>query len=72
MQLALLAESEQTGDTPGYTHEELGELYLLAGESEKAVPHFAAAFNELSKDPWLVENEPERIERLKTLGKVIH
>ena len=69
IQLALLEESKQASGSAGYTHEELGELYLQAGEKEKATPHFSAACEELSKDPWLVENEPERIERLKVLGK---
>jgi tetratricopeptide (TPR) repeat protein len=70
MQRELLEESEKTGEPAGYTHEELGELYLLAGDNEKAAPHFAAAYYALSKDPWLVDNEPERIERLKRLGEV--
>ena len=67
IQLALLKESEQTGEPDAYTHEELGELYLLAGETEKARPHFAAAYADLSQDPWLTENEPARIARLKEL-----
>jgi tetratricopeptide (TPR) repeat protein len=72
IQLALLDEGKQTSETPGYTHEELGELYLLSGESEKAVHHFAVAYTELSKHPRLMENEPGRIARLKKLGKAIH
>jgi tetratricopeptide (TPR) repeat protein len=68
IQLALLAESQKTNQPDGYTHEELGELYFFLGNEEKARPHFAAAYAELSQDPWLVENEAERIARLKELG----
>jgi tetratricopeptide (TPR) repeat protein len=70
MQLALLEDSQKSNEPTGYTYEELGELYLLAGDEEKARPHFAAAYAELSQDPWLVENEAKRIERLKEFGKV--
>ncbi|HNB51321.1 MAG TPA: tetratricopeptide repeat protein, partial [Anaerolineales bacterium] len=69
IQLTLLKEGEETGTPDAYTHEELGELYLLTGDAEKARPHFAAAFADLSQDPWLAENEPERIARLKELGQ---
>jgi tetratricopeptide (TPR) repeat protein len=69
MQLALLKEGEENGLPDAYTQEELGELYLLAGEADKARPHFAAAYAQLSQDPWLVENEPERVARLQELGR---
>lgn len=69
IQLTLLKEGEETGTPDAYTQEELGELYLIAGNAEKARPHFATAYAALSQDPWLVENEPERIARLKELGK---
>lgn len=68
LQLALLAESQATNEPTGYTHEELGELYRLRGDQDQARPHFAAAYAELSQDPWLAENEPERLTRLKQLG----
>ncbi|GAB4580302.1 MAG: tetratricopeptide repeat protein [Anaerolineales bacterium] len=70
IQLALLKENEETGQPDAYTHEELGELYWLAGVEEKARPHFAAAYAQLSQDPWLIENEPDRIARLKELSEV--
>lgn len=69
IQLALLKEGEETGAPDAYTHEELGELYLLAGNEETARPYFAAAYVALSQDPWLVANEPERIARLKALAE---
>ena len=70
IQLTLFKEGEETGAPDAYTQEELGELYLLAGDPEKARPHFAAAYAELSQDSWLAENEPARIARLKDLGKI--
>lgn len=69
IQLALLEEARQAGSPDGYTHEELGELLILTGQVEQARPHFAAAYATLSQDPWLVENEPERLARLQDLGE---
>lgn len=64
MQLALVAD-----DTSGYTNEELGECLLLLEQPEEARPYFAKAYAQLSQDGWLVANEPERLDRLKTLGE---
>lgn len=69
IQLALLEEARRTGAPDGYTHEELGELLLLKGQAEQARPHFTTAYEILSQDPWLVENETERLARLKKLGQ---
>ncbi|HXH61231.1 MAG TPA: tetratricopeptide repeat protein, partial [Fimbriimonadaceae bacterium] len=55
-------------EVDGYLPEEIGECLLALGREEEAKPYFAAAHKLLSKDEWLVENEPERIERLKRLG----
>ncbi len=53
---------------PGYTWEELAECLLAQGSAEAARPYFARAHERLSQDPWLVENEPDRIARLRQLG----
>tara|TARA_B100000749_G_scaffold84052_1_gene63876 strand:- start:23716 stop:24639 length:924 start_codon:yes stop_codon:yes gene_type:complete len=66
IQMALLAEKDGT-DESGYTYEELGELYLLKGETEKAKTYFSKAHEILSKDVWLEKNEPERLHRLLRL-----
>jgi tetratricopeptide (TPR) repeat protein len=66
---ALLIEAEAAGADTGYTHEELGELLLLEGETDEARDHFAEAYAVLSQDPWLMENEAERMERMRQLGK---
>jgi tetratricopeptide (TPR) repeat protein len=53
----------------GLNYEELGELYLLNGEGEKAKEYFGLAYTILSKDEWTVTNEPERMGRLKELSE---
>lgn len=68
MQLELADQAEAAGDPDGYIHEELGEGLLLLGFTEEARPHFGKAYAILSKDPWLAENEPGRLARLKELG----
>ena len=70
IQLALYEEEKVAGTGSGYTEEELGELYLIKRDTTQAEIFFAASYQELSKDIWLVRNEPSRLERLKTLGKV--
>ncbi len=50
----------------GFVMEELAELYLVR-ESPLASEYFGKAYRLLSADEWLVENEPERLERLKRL-----
>ncbi|MEK7783952.1 MAG: tetratricopeptide repeat protein [Chloroflexota bacterium] len=68
-QQALLAEHENAGGKDGYVYEELGECLLALNRQEEARPYFALAYDELSKDPWLADNEPARLERLKQLGR---
>jgi tetratricopeptide (TPR) repeat protein len=52
----------------GYVDEELGELLLVAGRRDEAAAHFAVAAEKLGADTWLVEHEPDRIARLRSLG----
>jgi tetratricopeptide (TPR) repeat protein len=70
VQRALEEEWTRTGETSGYVEEELGECLLALGETNAARAHFARAHAELSKDPWLAENEPARLARLAELGRV--
>ncbi len=53
----------------GFNSEELGELYLLKGDKEKAKPYFAKAHELLSADPWMAANDVDRLARLKTLSE---
>lgn len=62
-------EYEAIGEKPGYTYEELGECLLLLNREDEARPYFALAYEELSKDQWLIRDEPERLERLKELSQ---
>lgn len=69
IQMALERETREAGDEPsGYVQEELGECLLILGKKDQAKSHFARAYELLSKDDWLIKNEPDRIARLKTLG----
>jgi tetratricopeptide (TPR) repeat protein len=64
----LLAEYQQSGEAGGYVYEELGECLLALGR-RNAAKYFALAYTELSKDDWLVEKEPARLERLRELAQ---
>jgi len=68
-QRALLAEYEALGQPSGYVFEEIGEGLLLLGDEAAARPYFAAAYRELSADPWLVAEEPARLEHLRLLAE---
>ncbi len=70
MQRFLFAEHESAGTKDGYVFEELAECLLILGKADEARPYFSLVFHELSKDAWLKDNEPDRIERLRRLGEV--
>jgi tetratricopeptide (TPR) repeat protein len=67
-QMALKEEFESAGESDGYVFEEIGECLLALGRNDEARPYFTKAYEVLSKDAFLVEQEPERIKRLKELG----
>lgn len=48
--------------------EEIAECLLTLGRPNEARTYFMRAYQELSKDDWLSENESERLDRLKRLG----
>lgn len=66
MQDELLSEylAEEPGGE-GFVHEEIAELLYAAGDTSRARPHFARAHEMLGGYDWI---EPERLERLRTLG----
>ena len=69
IQKGLEKEFEEKGvEQDGYVFEELGECLLLMKKEDEAGKYFKLAHDLLSKDPWLVANEAERLERLKKLG----
>ena len=65
----VISRAEQAGEPDGYFLEELAECLLAMNRSEDAKPYFSLAYEELSKDKWLAENEPARLLRLKSLGQ---
>lgn len=70
IQQEILQELENNDLLPdGYVFEELAELNLQKGNKTNAKKYFTQAYEILSKDNWLVKNEPERINRLMKLGK---
>lgn len=68
MQQGLIVEWGAAGESDGYVFEELAECMLLLGNNEEARLNFGLAYAELSKDEWLVANEVNRLERLKSLS----
>ena len=69
IQTQLLQQYEGEGTKDGYVYEELAECYLAKQRVEEARRFFGKAFEELSKDRWLAEHEPNRLQRLETLGR---
>lgn len=68
MQQSLLEGHETAGTSDGCVFEELAECLFALGRPDEARPYFGRAYQELSKDGWLVDNESERMGRLKRLG----
>ena len=69
-QMALKHEWESEGvERDGFVFEEIGECLLLLNRAEEARRYFAKAYEILSQDPWLAEQEPERLARMKSLGE---
>lgn len=69
-QRRLYDEFAAEGSMDGYVVEEMGECLLLLHRDAEAKPFFARAYQELSQDPWLRDNEAPRLERLAALGGV--
>ena len=68
IQVRLLDERVASGlDADGQVVEEIAEIRHLQG-SQDARTYFARAYRLLSADPYLVENEPERLARLQALS----
>jgi tetratricopeptide (TPR) repeat protein len=69
MQRDLYEQYQAAGKRSGYVYEEIAECLTVMGEEQEAQGWFAAAYEELSKDPRLA-NEQDRLNRLKELGRV--
>jgi tetratricopeptide (TPR) repeat protein len=69
LQMELLNDPDRkNNDSEGYTREEIGECLLLLNRPSEAKSHFARAWELLHNDPWLKQDEPARLERLKKFG----
>jgi tetratricopeptide (TPR) repeat protein len=69
MQIDLEQNVEQYGLPPdGYVYEEIAECLLLLGRNQESMRYFGLAYDILSKDDYMVANEPDRLERLKNLA----
>lgn len=70
IQLALLKDIEDgKAGSDGYIYEELMECFLLKNEKEKAADYAGKAYELLSKDIWVAENEKDKLERLKKISE---
>ncbi len=69
MQRDLYEQYQAAGKRSGYVYEEIAECLMVMGEGQEAQGWFAAAYEELSKDPRLA-TEQDRLNRLKELGRV--
>lgn len=67
--MTLQAEFESAGESDGYVFEEIGECLLCLNRPQEAHPYFSKAYEILIQDAWLVEQEPDRIARLKSLSE---
>jgi hypothetical protein len=68
---ALLEEiKDRNLEQDGYIFEELGELHLIKKNPEDSKKNFRLAYEMLSKDIWLAENEKERLERMKKFSDI--
>lgn len=70
IQQGLFAQAKAEAlEEDGYVSEEIGECLLALGQPEAARPHFARACALLSQASRLVQQEPQRIARLKGLAE---
>ena len=63
--LPVHAQFQADGTRDGWLSEELGECLLAKGNGRDALPHFQSALELLSKDSWVLANDPAKIERLR-------
>ena len=68
MQQLQFNELEAAGKKGPFVYEELAECLYALGRVEEALPFFVLAYDALSQDPWVAEDEPDRIARLGQLS----
>lgn len=70
IQKALLSEVGIGGRRDGRLYEELAECLQTLKRTSEAQLYFELAYQELSNDEWVADNQPVQLKRLKDLGKV--
>ncbi len=65
----IVEQAAEAKEPDGFFLEELAECLLALGKNDDAKPYFRRAYEQLSKDAWLSEHEPERLQRLNDLAK---
>jgi tetratricopeptide (TPR) repeat protein len=70
IQNALLAELGIGGARDGLLYEEIAECLQTLKRAPEAQLYFELAYSELSKDGITADNQPQRLKRMKDLGKV--
>jgi len=70
-QMELKIEFESVGERDGFVFEEIAECLWALRRTDAARAYFARAYEVLSEDVSLAEREPERLGRLKKLGRVV-
>jgi tetratricopeptide (TPR) repeat protein len=70
IQNALLAELGIGGARDGRLYEEIAECLQSLNRAQDAKLYFELAYRELSNDPWVKDNQPQELKRMKTLGNV--
>ena len=68
IQRELEAEHVALGSVDGYVFEEIAENLAALDDVEEARRYYAQAYEALKKDDWFVENEADRLARLKELS----
>jgi tetratricopeptide (TPR) repeat protein len=68
-QMTLKNEMEEKNEPDGFVYEEIGENLLALDRKEESKQYFKQAYDLLSTDIWLNENERERLERIKSLSE---
>jgi tetratricopeptide (TPR) repeat protein len=69
IQQELEAAWDAEGAPDGFVYEEIAECRLVLGEVDAARGYFARAYEVLKEDSWIVEHEPDRLERIEVLSK---
>ena len=69
IQQDLEAAWDAQGTPDGFVYEEIAECRLVQGDPDVARLYFSKAYELLQRDAWIVEHEPDRLERIEVLSQ---